>query len=65
MFFVNEITDPAKVAEIKDAIRNPESIFGAADVTVGEHPEHGPVVLIQIDQGALLVEVRRSWAPAT
>jgi hypothetical protein len=64
MFFVNEITDPAKAAEIKDAIRNPESIFGVADVTVGEHPEHGPVVLIQGDQGALLVEVRRSWSPA-
>ena len=64
MFFVNEITDLAKAAEIKDAIRNPESIFGVADVTVGEHPEHGQVVLIQTDQGALLVEVRRSWPPA-
>jgi hypothetical protein len=52
------------VAEIKDAIRNPESIFGVADVTVGEHPEHGQVVLIQTDRSALLVQVRRSWPPA-
>lgn len=64
MFFTDEIMDPTEAAEIKAAIRNSEYIFGATDVTVGEHPEHGPVVLIQTDQGALLVRVRQSWSPA-
>ncbi len=50
-----EINDPEKVKRIKAEIRDTHIVAGVTAVRIGEHPEHGHVVLIETKEGSLLL----------
>jgi hypothetical protein len=61
---IQQLNDPAKVEEIKAALRKAQHFFGV-DLTAGQHDELGPVILIESKGGALLIaDKARSVAPS-
>ena len=52
---ITHIEDPAQIEKIKEKLQPTEYVFGVKEVTIGEHPEHGHVVLIETDGGSLLI----------
>jgi hypothetical protein len=59
---IQELNDPAKVEEIKTALRKPEHFFGV-DLTTGVHEELGRVILIESKGRALLLADKPRSAP--
>jgi hypothetical protein len=50
-----ELNEPSQIADIEKRLRDTHIITAPAKVMIGEHPEHGSVVLITTSEGAVLL----------
>jgi len=50
-----ELNDPAQIAEVEAQLRDMHVIAEPARVILGNHPQHGFVVLIKTSAGAVML----------